>query len=63
MTDKTPVALGAAAAFQLADVTKTRPQFGAITPSWTARFLEFKGCGPRSLSTICRKKSTRWRER
>jgi hypothetical protein len=43
MTDTKSAALSAAAAFQLADVTKTRPQFGAITPRWTARFLEFKG--------------------
>ncbi|MDR0528572.1 MAG: hypothetical protein LBG69_03040 [Zoogloeaceae bacterium] len=42
MTDKKLNALGKDAAFQLADVHKTRPQFGAITPRWTARFLEFK---------------------
>ncbi|GHU52852.1 hypothetical protein FACS1894132_03500 [Clostridia bacterium] len=36
-------ALGREAAYQLADVTKTRPQFGAITPRWITKFLEFKG--------------------
>jgi hypothetical protein len=30
-------------AYQLAHVNKTRPQFGAITPKWVARLLEFKG--------------------
>ncbi|MDR1647521.1 MAG: hypothetical protein LBR88_05715 [Zoogloeaceae bacterium] len=43
MAEQTLNALGANAASQLADVAKTRPQFGAITPRWTARFLEFKG--------------------
>jgi hypothetical protein len=36
-------ALGRDAAYQLADVTKTRPQFGSLTPRWLTRFLEFKG--------------------
>ncbi|MDR2596804.1 MAG: hypothetical protein LBC76_05715 [Treponema sp.] len=36
-------ALNKAQAYQLADVTKTPPQFGAITPRWLTRFLEFKG--------------------
>jgi len=36
-------ALSKAQAYQLADVTKTPPQFGAITPRWLTRFLEFKG--------------------
>ncbi|MDR0220100.1 MAG: hypothetical protein LBI54_01690, partial [Lachnospiraceae bacterium] len=36
-------ALGARAAYQLADVAKTRPQFGQITPRWTTKFLRFKG--------------------
>jgi hypothetical protein len=36
-------ALGKAQAYQLADITKTPPQFGAITPRWLTRFLEFKG--------------------
>jgi hypothetical protein len=35
-------ALSRAEAYQLADVTKTRPQFGAITPRWLTKFLEFK---------------------
>jgi hypothetical protein len=30
------------AAFQLANVTKTAPQFGAITPRWLVRFLDWK---------------------
>jgi hypothetical protein len=36
-------ALGRDAAFQLADVTKTTPQFAALTPRWLTRVLEFKG--------------------
>ena len=31
-----------AAAFQLADVTKTPPQYGAITPRWLVRLLDWK---------------------
>lgn len=34
--------LGEQAAFQLANVTKTAPQFGAITPRWLVRFLDWK---------------------
>jgi hypothetical protein len=30
------------AAFQLANVTKTPPQYGAITPRWLVRFLDWK---------------------
>ena len=36
-------ALGANAAYNLANVTKTAPQFGSLTPKWLTRFLEFKG--------------------
>ncbi|MBQ7506464.1 MAG: hypothetical protein IJT05_03965 [Lachnospiraceae bacterium] len=36
-------ALGAQAAYNLANVTKTKPQYGALTPKWLTRFLEFKG--------------------
>jgi hypothetical protein len=36
-------ALNKAQAYQLADITKTPPQFGSITPRWLTRFLEFKG--------------------
>jgi len=36
-------ALNKAQAYQLADITKTPPQFGVITPRWLTRFLEFKG--------------------
>ncbi|MDR3207164.1 MAG: hypothetical protein LBT60_02425 [Oscillospiraceae bacterium] len=36
-------ALGREAAYQLADVTKTPPQFAAVTPRWLTRALEFKG--------------------
>ncbi|MDR2799716.1 MAG: hypothetical protein LBB52_00425, partial [Desulfovibrio sp.] len=43
MSDKTVInALGRDAAYQLADVTKTRPQYGALTPRWLTRLLEFK---------------------
>jgi Phage capsid-like protein len=34
--------LGEAAAFQLANVTKTAPQYGAITPRWLVRLLDWK---------------------
>ncbi|MDR1915589.1 MAG: hypothetical protein LBQ58_03325 [Synergistaceae bacterium] len=36
-------ALGRDAAYQLANVTKTTPQFAAITPRWLTKILEFKG--------------------
>ena len=36
------VSLHEDAAFQLANVTKTAPQFGAITPRWLVRFLDWK---------------------
>lgn len=36
-------ALGKEAAYNLANVTKTKPQYGAITPKWLTRVLEFKG--------------------
>ena len=43
-TDKNQInALGAKAAYNLANVTKTKPQYGAITPKWITRLLEFKG--------------------
>jgi len=35
-------ALGEKSAFQLANVTKTPPQYGAITPRWLVRFLDWK---------------------
>ena len=37
------VALGKKAAYNLADVSKTRPQYGALTPKWLTKVLEFKG--------------------
>jgi hypothetical protein len=43
MAEKTINALGQAAAYQLANVVKTPPQFGALTPKWFTRVLEFKG--------------------
>jgi hypothetical protein len=36
------VSLSEEAAFQLANVTKTAPQFGAITPRWLVRLLDWK---------------------
>lgn len=39
----TIVALGKKAAYNLADVNKTRPQYGALTPKWITKVLEFKG--------------------
>ena len=38
----TQVSLHEDAAFQLANVTKTAPQFAAITPRWLVRFLDWK---------------------
>ena len=35
-------ALGDRAAFQLANVTKTAPQYGVITPRWLVRLLDWK---------------------
>ncbi|MDR2782765.1 MAG: hypothetical protein LBB48_02795 [Treponema sp.] len=43
MADKVINALGRNAAYQLANVTKTPPQYGALTPKWLSRVLEFKG--------------------
>ena len=37
------VALGKKAAYNLADINKTRPQYGALTPKWLTKVLEFKG--------------------
>ncbi|MDR2460259.1 MAG: DUF2185 domain-containing protein [Deltaproteobacteria bacterium] len=42
MPEKNLNALGPKAAYQLADVTKTRPQFASITPRYLTRLLEFK---------------------
>lgn len=44
MADKaTPIiSLGDNAAYQLANVTKTVPQFDSITPRWLTRFLDWK---------------------
>jgi hypothetical protein len=39
---KTPHSLGEKAAFQLANVTKTAPQYKAITPRWLVRLLDWK---------------------
>jgi hypothetical protein len=36
-------ALSREAAYQLANVTKTVPQYGALTPRWLTKVLEFKG--------------------
>ncbi|MDR3357911.1 MAG: hypothetical protein LBN96_03435 [Desulfovibrio sp.] len=35
-------ALGRDAAYQLANITKTPPQFASVTPRWLTRILEFK---------------------
>ena len=40
--DVSRVSLREEAAFQLANVTKTAPQFGAITPRWLVRLLDWK---------------------
>ena len=36
------IALGANAAYNLADINKTRPQFAALTPKYLTKVLEFK---------------------
>ena len=41
-TGTTHHTLGERAAFQLANVTKTAPQYGAITPRWLIRLLDWK---------------------
>lgn len=41
--EETIRALGAREAYNLADVTKTRAQYGSITPKWITKLLEFKG--------------------
>ncbi|GHV49703.1 hypothetical protein AGMMS49579_02210 [Spirochaetia bacterium] len=43
MADKNLNVLGRDAAYQLANITKTAPQYGALTPKYLARVLEFKG--------------------
>jgi hypothetical protein len=43
MAEKTINALGQVAAYQLANVVKTPPQFGALTPKWLTKVLEFRG--------------------
>jgi hypothetical protein len=43
MAEKILNALGRDAAYQLANVTKTPPQFASLTPRWLTRVLEFKG--------------------
>ncbi|MDR3354538.1 MAG: hypothetical protein LBO21_05825 [Synergistaceae bacterium] len=43
MSEKLINALGREGAYQLANVTKTPPQYGALTPRWLTRVLEFKG--------------------
>jgi hypothetical protein len=43
MAEKNLNALGREAAYQLANITKTAPQFGALTPRYLTRVLEFKG--------------------
>jgi hypothetical protein len=42
MAETTHHTLGERAAFQLANVTKTPPQYGAITPRWLVRLLDWK---------------------
>jgi hypothetical protein len=63
-------ALSARSAYQLADVEKTVPQFGSITPRWLARFLELKPIstgifrlnkvrdGEKPLDILCAKTNT-----
>ncbi|MFA7092870.1 MAG: family 2A encapsulin nanocompartment shell protein [Arcobacteraceae bacterium] len=60
--------LGAKAAYQLADVTKTLPQFDSLTPRWVTRLLDWKALdigifrlnkvkeGDTPLDTLCSQK-------
>lgn len=59
--------LGDGAAFQLANVTKTPPQYQAITPRWLVRFLDWKPLeagtlrvnrvvGEKSVEVVCEPK-------
>ncbi|MHC6201651.1 family 2A encapsulin nanocompartment shell protein [Breznakiellaceae bacterium SP9] len=43
MAEKALNALGRDAAYQLANTTKTPPQYGALSPRWLTKVLEFKG--------------------
>jgi hypothetical protein len=43
MAEKVLNALGRDGAYQLANVQKTPPQYGALTPKWLTKALEFKG--------------------
>jgi len=43
MSENIKNALSREAAYQLANITKTPPQYAAITPKWLTKFLEFKG--------------------
>ena len=51
--------LGEQAAFQLANVTKTAPQFGAITPRWLVRFLDWKPVRSGSIRSMKPRPSNR----
>ena len=42
MSEHTRVSLGEQAAYQLANVTKTAPIYGAVTPRWLVRLLDWK---------------------
>ena len=62
------VSLGAKAAYNLADVTKTSPVFDSLTPRWVTRLLDWKGLdtgifrlnkvkeGDTPLDTLCSQK-------
>ncbi len=41
-SEKTHISLPDQAAYQLANVTKTPPQYGAVTPRWLVRLLDWK---------------------
>ena len=70
MAETTHHVLGERAAFQLANVTKTPPQYGAITPRWLVRLLDWKPleagtlrvnrvADEKSLEVICEPKEER----
>src|ERR1035441_9436390 len=56
------VSLPEESAFQLANVTKTAPQFGAITPRWLVRFLDWKPleAGTFSVNKVNESKVVEW---
>jgi hypothetical protein len=58
--DVSRVSLREESAFQLANVTKTAPQFGAITPRWLVRLLDWKPLEAGTFRAAATKTNPRW---